>query len=697
VSLEIVKFAQFLLLHDVEMYDEESNTPMVSNTQTIYENLGQVTHIFSDKTGTLTENVMRFRKMSIGGFAWNHDLSEVRDTCPRAVNVVGASQKTSQAGNEGTASIQGPIDITNHTASRLLSYMQANPANPFSQNAKMFLLSLSLCHTCFPEIERDGKINYQATSPDELALVEAARELGYIVTDRKTQFITISTSAVGSTPAVSEVYEIIDTIEFSPKRRKMSIIVRFPNGRLCLVCKGADFIMKPKFLGFLDEKRSDAGSSIELKPPPCGEWDQQQDDLYDEIHETLQEHEKAIFGRCHQHIDHFAAEGLRTLVFGYRFLNEDEYRSWKQIYQSAATSLVDRQEMIEAAAEIIEQNFELAGATGVEDKLQADVPETIEKLRRANIKIWMLTGDKHETAINIAHSARICQAHSRLVVLHHDAVNPEQQMASVILDDAKIPQLVVVIDGQLLVRIESEEGLSSLFYSLLLRVDSVICCRASPSQKAALVKQIRRSVPRCLTLAIGNGANDVAMIKEAHVGVGIRGKEGLQAARVADYSIAKFRFLQRLLLVHGHWNYVRTANYVLATFWKEMLFYSVQVIYQRLNGYTGTSLYKTDSLAVWNTLFTSLCVILPAIFEQDLSAATLLAMPELYKYGQDSRGFNMKKYFSCMAVAICEGVIIYFMSYILYGLAYISRDQSLFAIGDLAFSACAVFINFKLL
>jgi phospholipid-translocating ATPase len=212
-----------------------------------------------------------------------------------------------------------------------------------------------------------------------------------------------------------------------------------------------------------------------------------------------------------------------------------------------------------------------------------------------------------------------------------------------------------------------------------------------------MVKKIRHKVPKSITLAIGDGGNDIAMIQEAHVGVGISGKEGLQAARVADYSIAQFRFLQRLLLVHGHWNYVRTAKYILLTFWKEMLFYSMQIMYQRWNGYTGTSLYESDSLTVWNTLFTSLPVMLPGIFEQDLSPATLLAVPELYSYGQQSKGFNMTKYGLWMLMAAIESQLIWFTIYGLFGIVPITNDQSLFAIGDLAFSVCVVFINVKLL
>jgi len=211
------------------------------------------------------------------------------------------------------------------------------------------------------------------------------------------------------------------------------------------------------------------------------------------------------------------------------------------------------------------------------------------------------------------------------------------------------------------------------------------------------VKNIRRRVRGSITLAIGDGGNDIAMIQEAHVGVGISGKEGLQAARVADYSIAQFRFLQRLLLVHGHWNYARTAKYILITFWKEMVFYCVQVMYQRWNGYTGTSLYENNSLIVWNTLLTSLAVIIPGIFEQDLSAATLIAVPELYSYGQMSQGFNLKNCSLWMLKGAVESQIIYFMIYGLYGVVPITDDQGIFAIGNLAFSVCVIFINVKLL
>ena len=217
-----------------------------------------------------------------------------------------------------------------------------------------------------------------------------------------------------------------------------------------------------------------------------------------------------------------------------------------------------------------------------------------------------------------------------------------------------------------------------------------------PVRKAALVKTIRTKVKGSVTLAVGDGANDIAMIQEAHLGIGIAGKEGLQAARSSDYSIAQFRFLLKLILVHGRWNYVRICKYTLGTFWKEMMFYLVQALYQRWNGYTGTSLYEPWSLSMFNTLFTSLPVIFMGVFEKDLAASTLLAVPELYNLGQHNRGFNIKVYFWWAFLATCEAMIVFFTMYGIYGEALFTRDQELYAMGALAFTACVVVISLKL-
>lgn len=729
VSMEIVKVFQMLLLNDMDMYDEDSDTPLEARTSTINEELGQISYIFSDKTGTLTDNMMKFRKMSVAGTAWLHD-DDIRANAEKeaqhshlihkkrnkgkkpakrgrmsesehAPRKSGMSAYASPMRSELMPADDGAASGWKSTARpkkvqpemhtyELISYIQKRPNTLFARKARFFLLTIALCHTCLPETRTDGSIGFQAASPDELALVQAAQELGYLVIDRNSGVLSIKTLPhhLGDEPQL-EQYEVLDVIEFSSKRKRMSVIVRFPDGRICVVSKGADSIImqllrlatlakqknleiearaqrrksieahesiarrseqfdrkpsigRPSFtvprtsmaaIGrsstsrshaqplrdqldtWLTERETDVDTigareaNLYYDPRPSGTFGRPsmatvetvgsmtEDDDHELVEESMVVDEPTVIERCFQHINDFATEGLRTLLYGYRFLTAEEYAGWKKIYNDASTSLVDRQARIEAAGELIERDLELAGATAIEDKLQKGVPEAIEKLRRANIKMWMLTGDKRETAINIGHSCRLIKDYSSLTVLDHSTGQVEQSIASAIvhINRGVVAHSVVVVDGQTLALIEADDHLKALFLDLAVLADSVICCRASPSQKAGLVKAIRHKVKKSITLAIGDGANDIAMIQEAHVGIGITGKEGLQAARTSDYSIAQFRFLTKLLLVHGRWNYVRTCKYVAATFWKEMLFYLVQAFYQRYCGYTGTSLYEVSS------------------------------------------------------------------------------------------------------
>jgi len=280
--------------------------------------------------------------------------------------------------------------------------------------------------------------------------------------------------------------------------------------------------------------------------------------------------------------------------------------------------LEDREEKIDHVSSEIEENLQLLGATAIEDKLQDGVPETIADLKRAGIKVWVLTGDKLETAIAIGYSTNLVSKDSNLIIVRGgdqgdqfsvsdqmlDAVGqffPESDIIQrvqekgfevIIPEKSERPDMtrnptglsefvgndngdrpggyILVIDGVALGNALHDPFNKELLLQLAIKCEAVICCRVSPLQKALVVRLVKDGL-KCMTLAIGDGANDVSMIQAADVGVGISGEEGLQAVNSSDYAIAQFRFLKRLILVHGHWSYARNGTMIVNFFYKNII------------------------------------------------------------------------------------------------------------------------------
>ena len=303
-----------------------------------------------------------------------------------------------------------------------------------------------------------------------------------------------------------------------------------------------------------------------------------------------------VRSKTNEDIDGFSQLGLRTLLVCYKEMSEEEYEEWNQIYYEAETYVgdpKDKKKKLADAALRIEKDFQLIGCSAIEDRLQQMVPETIHNLLRANIKVWVITGDKQETAVNIGHSCKLLKNNMEIVYINAtDEENCREILKSSIethckeekSDDDK--ELAVVIDGATLVWALTPE-LSPQLLQITSLCHSVVCCRVSPLQKALIVR-LMKEYTKEVCLSIGDGANDVSMIQEAHIGVGIFGKEGTQAARSADYAIRQFRHLIRLLTVHGRYSYIRNCGLIQYSFYKNVAAFLVQFWFAFYSGYSAT-------------------------------------------------------------------------------------------------------------
>ncbi|KAK9107861.1 hypothetical protein Syun_023872 [Stephania yunnanensis] len=611
VSIEMIKFIQStqFINKDLCMYHVETDTPALARTSNLNEELGQVEYIFSDKTGTLTRNLMEFFKCSIGGEVYGNGTTEVeRGSAQRNGMTLGEVQKSTTTIREKGF---------NFDDARLMQGAWRNEPNP--EACKEFFRCLAICHTVLPEgDESPEKIKYQAASPDEAALVTAAKNFGFFFYRRTPTTIMVRESHIEKMGKVQDVsYEILNVLEFNSTRKRQSVICRYPDGRLVLYCKGADSV----------------------------------------IFERLADGQSGIKNLTRENLEQFGSAGLRTLCLAYRDLSINHYESWNEKFIQAKSSLRDREKKLDEVADIIERDLILIGCTAIEDKLQDGVPSCIETLSKAGIKIWVLTGDKMETAINIAYACSLINNNMKQFVISsetdairevenrgdsvetarfiEDTVKQELKKcleeAQHCLSTASGQKLALVIDGKCLMY-ALDPSLRGHLLNLSLNCTSVVCCRVSPLQKAQVTSLVKNGA-RKITLSIGDGANDVSMIQAAHVGVGISGLEGMQAVMASDFAIAQFRFLTDLLLVHGRWSYHRLSKVITYFFYKNLTFTLTQFWFTFQTGFSGQRFYDDWFQSLYNVIFTALPVIILGLFDKDVSASLSKRYPELYKEG----------------------------------------------------------------
>jgi len=575
---------------------------------------------------------MNYRKCSINGIKYGTGITEVMRASMKVKGEVVSddiefAEEQAKLNTVPHVSFHDPkFDIDKEQSSHL------------REKIDQFYFYLSLCHEIIPEKLQDGTIKLSAPNPDDEALVCAASYFGYEFIDRVGKHAIIYDKSQDKNVQV----EILCIIPFTSKRRRMSVVIRDSlTNKIKVITKGADIAI------FSRLQKEDISSSSA---------------------------NNNLFLLTKSHIQEFSAEGLRCLVIGSVDIDENKFNDWLIKYHNACQDSLNIEKRIsgeeceiDILEELIEIDLHLIGVTGIEDKLQDQVPECIEKFLIAGIKVWILTGDKEETAINIAIACNLILSSDQMeqVIVNSSTATSLDKLKEILTGDnsndgfdgvynnnnddnnskrsnGSKKSKALIVDGSSLLLIMKDKEIKKLFLQFSQTCKSVICCRMSPDQKREIVDLIKIGIPTSCTLAVGDGSNDVAMITTAHVGVGIYGVEGIQAVNASDYSIGQFKFLQSLLLKHGRYNYLRTSTMMSFIFYKSILNSFTLFWFICFCGVSGQKIYTEVSIQFYDIAFTSAPILFFASYDKDVDAEDVYKYPTLYTPGIKNENFTVR-------------------------------------------------------
>ena len=627
VTLELCKLVQARLMlmdHRMFKYMNGKWEHCRPNTSDLNEQLAQVKFIFTDKTGTLTENRMNYKRGDI----------------------LGERVDSEDWGQSNRTLWQSPDP---QLRARSLTYFKA----------------LALCHTiqpfdddkCTKEFLQRNPLHrvYDGASPDEIALVKTAVEHNVILVERSTRKMDL---VIANKPVS---FEILATLEFTPDRKMMSIIVREPDGRIQLYTKGADSFVIP---------RLNQQATVTHLPPLVRE------------------------------LGYLGKLGLRTLIVAGKTITQAEFNEWNAKFIQAGKSLTNRSKIVDEVCLMMEKNLDIIGLTAIEDKLQEEVPETLQFFLQAGVVIWMLTGDKRETAVTIAATSSLANP-ARDAIIHidigdnkRDSTEAANLVASQLneIENAVAKgdrNVTFVIDGAAL-EVVMAPAFNAKFVELSQRVNSAVCCRLTPLQKSRVVDMFQTTTGST-ALAIGDGANDVSMIQKGRVGVGIVGLEGAQAALAADYAVPRFKHLKPLCCIHGRYAQVRNALCITYSFYKNVCVALFQFYYVFYCGGSGMTFFEGWLITFFNVLFTSLSPLAVGFFEKDIPEEPLLNMPELFPAMARGKFFDWKALLQWFGSAIIHSLALFFAMFQMQMRQDTGSDS--YRVGDSVFHGTIVLVT----
>lgn len=714
VTLEIIKVLQaFFMMNDLEMKNSDHFCKVSS--MSLNEELGMIEHILTDKTGTLTCNKMEFQTCFIGQTEYMNQV-DAEERRRLLANTKREDQTLATYVNEelvrdlrspGFGPLPDCYPILGRGNKELLSL---SSQHDFVQH---FMNCLALCHECVVEKkdfdsnklkkqgtidpnesfqEIDNEVRFISQSPDEIALVELADRMGY-----KYRGIQHGQMRVYTDQGSMKKFERLNVLEFSSDRRRSSVIVRSAeDGKVYVYSKGADSM----------------------------------------IISRLSEHSRKYLPSINNTIEIYSRKGWRTLVMAFRVLEEEEYAAWAAKYKQAQTT-PGAEKDLEALNDEIERDLYLLGCTGVEDSLQDEVKDTITAFLRAKIKLWMLTGDKMETAENIAKTCGLIQDNFTVYRFPTKPFAWVKQQMEVMRDElsSKGDFAIVIEDRSILYQVAKDSDMifaeenaaaedvatvHSIFQATIQRpaCKTVVCCRVSPGLKRQVV-QLVKATTGAICLAVGDGANDVAMIKEADIGVGIYGQEGVQAVQASDYAVGEFKFLWDLLIAHGHWNYIRQSRMILYFFYKNFVFTIPQFYFSFYCAYSGQTTFDDWYITFYNMILTALPLMARALLEKDVipptrayyhspSSTTDEAalkkvreyMADIYYVGQNNMIFNWVLFLGNILNGFLHSFAIFFIPMYVFEESKVmdseGHNSDMWAFSITAFSCILLTVNMKL-